>query len=432
VPEAMIRGYAVETRRGTDRYALSLMLFLVMSSVALSLVPIVRTQLQEAPFSLSDSQVGLLASVFMLTFSVGALPAGMAASRWGGPTLLVGAACLGMGSILFAFASSYPWFLAARFLQGAGGSAAVPVCNSLIAHTITPRHQGRALGIVGCGHGLGVVVALLVMPSIQKAGGYRAVFLATAGIALLFAIAAASHREVRCRSHRVGGDATFAGLVRAIGSIATNRKLLLILLVNIGTMAIFVGILTWTPGFLADQRGQALAVAAYLTAGLGVAQVVGNACGAMAVARWGKPAVIVAGMTLMFLATAFVPVVPGVVGVFVCVVVAGFLTMALFPAILGSITEIVPRLEQVGPASGYMNVVSLVGTIFAPWLFGVLLDSYGTTKGSSGYLWGYLLLAFFALLGAIAAVSYMIVRRRESAAAVTAGAATASPRGADL
>jgi MFS family permease len=418
--------YPIETRRGADRYAFSLMLFLLMSSIALSLVPIVRDQLQDAPFSLSDSEIGLLASVFMLMFSVGALPAGVAAARWGGPTLLVGGVCLAAGSVLFALSSSYPWFLVGRFLQGAGGSAAVPVCNALIAHTISPSYRGRALGIVGCGHGLGVIAALLIMPSIQEAGGFRAVFLTTAGIALLFAAVAAAHREVRGRSHMGGSDSTFSGLLRTIKSVAGNRLLLLIFVVNIGVLAIFVGILTWTPAFLHDQRAASLAVAAYLTAGLGAAQVLGNAGGAMAMARWGKPAVIVGAMALMFLATILVPVVPGVGAVFVCVVVAGFLTMALYPAVLGSIIEIVPRLGQVGPATGYMSVVSLLGTMFAPWLFGALLDSYGTTEGRSGYLWGYLLLGLFALVGTAAAVAYMVLHRRD------ASATSASPGSAGL
>jgi MFS family permease len=241
VREGTIGEHPIETRSEADHYAFSLMLFLMMSSIALSLVPIVRDQLQQAPFSFSDSQIGLLASVFMLTFSMGAVPAG---------------------------------------------------------------------------------------------------------------------------------------------------------------------------------------VAAYLTAGLGAAQVLGNAGGAMAMARWGKPAVIVGSMALMFLATVLVSVVPGVAAVFACVVVAGFLTMALYPAILGSIIEIVPRSNQVGPATGYMTTVGLLGTMFAPWLFGALLDSYGTGEGTSGYLWGYLLLGLFALVGSGAAIAYMSLRRGE-ASSETAEAGTA-------
>ena len=60
-------------------------------------------------------------------------------------------------------------------------------------------------------------------------------------------------------------------------------------------------------------------------------------------ARWGKPFVLLTGMAVMFAATALVPVVPGFALVIVCVIIAGFLTMVLFPAIMGSVPDIVAR-----------------------------------------------------------------------------------------
>ena len=199
--------------------------------------------------------------------------------------------------------------------------------------------------------------------------------------------------------------------------MATNRRLLLLAVINIGVMAIVVGILAWTPPFLHDQRGASLAVAAYLTAGIGVAQMLGNIVGAVAMARWGKPLVLLAGMVVMLIATALAPVVPGFVAVVACVVVAGFLTMVLFPAIMGSVPDIVRRRSQVGAASGFLNLTNLLGTLFAPWIFGVLLDSYGKGPEDGGYLAGYLWLALFPLLGSIAAVVYLSGRRAARATA---------------
>ena len=72
-------GY-LEEGRGADLLALSLMLFMVANSVAMSLMPIVQDGLQTA-FSLSSSQIGFLTSVFMLAFALGAIPMGLAAAR---------------------------------------------------------------------------------------------------------------------------------------------------------------------------------------------------------------------------------------------------------------------------------------------------------------------------------------------------------------
>jgi ACS family hexuronate transporter-like MFS transporter len=407
-------GY-LEDGRPADLLALCLMLFMVANSVAMSLMPIVQDGLQTA-FSFSSSQIGFLTSVFMLAFALGSIPMGLACARWGGRILIAGALVLAAGSLLFAFSASYEWFLAGRLLQGIGASAVIPVSNHLMAHTIPPNRQARALGIFGTGHGLGVVAALLIMPSVQAAGGYRAVFLLTAGMGVVLALVAGAQRQIRAGAGERSAEGAI-GLLREVGSVAANRRLLLLAVINIGVMAIVVGILAWTPPFLHDQRGASLAVAAYLTAGVGVAQMLGNIAGAMAMARWGKPLVLLVGMVVMLIATALAPVVPGFAAVVACVVVAGFLTMVLFPAIMGSVPDIVRRRSQVGAASGFLNLTNLLGTLFAPWIFGVLLDSYGKGPKDGGYLAGYLWLALFPLLGSIAGILYMATRRSATAAA---------------
>lgn len=407
-------GVRIDARRGADSLALSLMLFMAMNSIAMSLMPIVKNGLEER-FSFSASQIGFLTSIFMLTFAIGAIPMGLAAARWGGRTIIAGAALFVLGSVLFALSASYPWFLVARFLQGVGSSTVLPASNSLMAQAITPRYHARSLGFFGTGHGLGVVAALLIMPSIEEAGGYRGVSLATAAIAVAIALVAAAQKPVRARPLHPEGVPSLSALMRGVGAVAINRSLLLLALINIAVMAIVVGLLAWTPPFLEDQRGASQAVALYLTAAIGVAQMIGNVAGAIAMARWGKPFVLLTGVALMFVATALVPIAPGFALAIVCVVIAGFLTMVLFPAIFGSVPDIVARPDQVGSATGFVNLTGVFGTLLAPWLFGVLLDAYGTASGEPGYLSGYLLLALFPFLGTIAGATYMVARRKKAA-----------------
>jgi MFS family permease len=398
----------LEEGRGADRLALSLMLFMIANSFAMSLMPIVQDELQKT-FAFSSAQIGFLTSGFMLTFALGSIPMGLAAVRWGGRTLIAGALVFAAGSVLFALSASYGWFLAARLLQGIGSSAVIPVSNHLMAHKISPRRQARALGIWGTGHGLGVVAALLILPTVQAAGGYEGPFFLTAALGVGLAVVGVAQKHIRSGAERRPREES--SLLRQVGSVATNRRLLLLAVINIGVMAIVIGILAWTPAFLHDQRGASLAVAAYLTAAVGVAQMIGNVAGAAAMARWGKAFVLLVGMAIMMLGTALAPLVPGFAPVVACVVVAGFLTMVVFPAIMGSVPDIVQQ-RQVGAATGFINLTNLLGTLFAPWVFGVLLDSYGTGPQDHGYLAGYLWLALFPLLGTIAAAVFMATRRR--------------------
>lgn len=187
--------------------------------------------------------------------------------------------------------------------------------------------------------------------------------------------------------------------MRGVGAVAINCHRLLIVVVNIGVMAIVVGLLAWTPPFLHDLRGTSLSTAAYLSAEIGVAQIAGNLAGAAAMARWGKPLVLAVGIGVMFVATVLVPFAPGFTLVFICVTLAAFQTMVVFPAIMGSVPDVVDRPDR--GATGFLNLTNLVGTLLAPWLFGVLLDAHGTGSGQSGYVLGYVLLAFFSFLGTL-------------------------------
>jgi ACS family hexuronate transporter-like MFS transporter len=407
----------ITSRRGADSLALSLMLFMAMNAITMSQMPVVTKELQDK-FSFSGGEIGLLTSAFMVAFAIGAIPMGLAAARWGGCTVLAGAGVLMLGSIMFAFSSSYPLFLVARFLQGVGGATVLPVANPLMAQSISSRFHARCMGVFGSGWGLGVVLGLLILPSVDKAGGYRAVFLVSAAIAVVIALVGLAQKPVRARPDHPEGVPSFRSLTGGVAAVATNRRVLLLCVINIGVSAIVSGLLAWTPSFLHDQRGASLAVAAYLSAGIGVAQLIGNPVGAASMAKWGKPFVLLVSLAVMFVVTALVPAGPGLVLPFVCVTIGGFLTMTVFPAIFGSVPDIVARPEQIGVATGFVSLSNLVGTLFAPWIFGVLLDAYGKGSGTHGYLWGYLLLALFPLLGTIAAVIYAATARKRPLASV--------------
>ena len=403
-----------QTKRGAFLLGLALMVYLTVTGMCLSLIPIVAGEMEDR-FGLSASQIGLLTSMFMVTTALGAIPMGLAGVRWGGRVLLASGVILIAGLVLFAGTASYKWFIVARLLQGIGASSGPPAATALIAQAVDRRFHAWALGVLGCGQGVGVLLTLLIMPSIQAAAGYRVVFLATAGIAVVLIGLTLLRPEMRALPGPQVASGSLAGLLKALGKVSLNPRLLLLVVVNIGAIGLFVGIVAWTPSFLHDQRGTSLEMAAYLTAGLGLAQLLGSPAGATAMGRFGKASVLLTGMAIMLVATVLVPFAPGVAGPFVCVVITGFLTLAMLPALLGSIPEVVSGPDQVGAATGYMYTVNLVSTMLAPWLFGVSLDHFGAAKGDAGYTWGYMLLALFALLGFIAALIYAASRGRREA-----------------
>ena len=397
-PETQPGRVLVQTQRGADMLATGLMFTFVMAAVTLSLMPVVTNELREVA-DLSDAQIGLLTSVFMGFYGVAGISSGVLAARWGGRLLGVSCGCFVVGSVVFALSSGFAGFLVGRCIQGIGGGMVVATCNPVLAHALPSERFGRAWGIVGCGFGLGTMVALFAMPAIGEAGGYRAVFLATAGLGFAAGVAVLAQRAVRALPRHPEGATTLRGLAVSLGAVASNRRLLLVALTNTAGLAMGVGAMAWAPSFLHDVHAMPEAASVYLIAGLGAAQLVGNPLGAVAAARWGKFWVLVSGVALMLVTTAVTGIMPGAVLAAAMVIVGGFFGMFYFPAMLGYIPEVVAKPEQVGPGTGITTLMGFVGSLVAPWLFGLILDHGGQSAGA--YIAGFVMLGAFGVVALI-------------------------------
>jgi predicted MFS family arabinose efflux permease len=400
--------------RTADAFAAVLLAFVALQTVGVVMMPVVVPFLQDR-LTLSDAQVGLLTSAFALAVALVAIPMGLASSRWGGKTLYAAAALFLVGSLLLASADTYHWMLVARFVQGLGAGAGIPVGTALISRFVMPARRHRAFGLLGAGTGVGTVLTLLILPSVAKAGGYRAVCVAAAfvGLGLLFAVA--SQGALRSRPAQTEA-AEVRALVRALGRAVKSGTVLLVALMNFTVVGVVVGILTWTPQFLHDQYGTTLAAAAYLSAALGVAQIVGNPLGAMAMGRWGKSAILIGGLSLTVAVMLLVPAGLGIALTFAAVLAAVVFTGAVLPPSLAMVADVAHGNEAMGATTGLIGLFNLIGSMLAPWAFGALLDALGTAPGDSGYTAGFTMLACFALAGAAGTVGYVFLRRRAAAA----------------
>jgi MFS family permease len=403
--------FLVTSRRGADVLAVILMLVFATDAVTLSLMPVVENQLVNS-VGLSNAQLGLLTTVFLAFYGVSGVSSGIGAARWGGRLIVVSCGCFVVGSVIFGLSTSMAGFLTGRAIQGLGGGMVVATCSPVLAHALPHRRLSRAWGILGSGWGIGQVVSLLVMPSIQNAGGYRAVFLTTAGLGLVLAVAAVSQKAVRALPSYPEGATTLRGLGVALASVITNRKVLILSFINAAALAVGVGILIWTPGFLQDIHGSPENISLYLLAGLGVAQLIGNPLGAIATARWGKFGVIVWSMIPMVVVTAVIGIVPGVPLAFVMVLLAGFFSMAYFPPMISYLPEVVDKPWQVGPATGLNTALGFAGSTLFPLFFGLILDAGHNSHAS--YNAGYFMLAAFGLIATISMAFFNGRRRRRA------------------
>jgi MFS transporter, DHA1 family, multidrug resistance protein len=148
----------------------------------------------------------------------------------------------------------------------------------------------------------------------------------------------------------------------------------------------------------------------YLIAGVGAAEMLGNPLGAAASARWGKTWTILVGLVGTLVPTVVIGFMPGAVPASAMLVMAGFFGMFYFPPMLGYIPEVVAKPEQVGPGTGVNTLTGFVGSLVAPWIFGLLLDSGGQSRGA--YNAGFLMLGAFGVVALIGWAFFRAPRRQ--------------------
>jgi len=140
--------------------------------------------------------------------------------------------------------------------------------------------------------------------------------------------------------------------------------------------------------------------------------------------RWGKLTAILLGLATTTVVVVAVPFSPDVWVAFALVTISGFLSLLYFSANFGIIPDVVAKPEQVGPATGLINLLSLTAALLAPWLFGVALDAVGPNRG---YIVGYLIFAAFGLAALAGIAFFYTARERRARRKATTGGGVTDP-----
>ena len=99
-------------------------------------------------FGVSSAAIGGAIAVYGLARFVMAIPSGQVSDKWGRkPALAIGGLLAALGNFLSVYAESYPEFLIARFLSGAGAGMVVTTGTVILADITTPARRGRVIAI---------------------------------------------------------------------------------------------------------------------------------------------------------------------------------------------------------------------------------------------------------------------------------------------
>lgn len=160
-------------------------------------------------FHLSDTQLGLLPSLFTIVYAVAGLPLGRLADLWSRRKLLaLGVAAWAGLTGLGALAGSYAILLATRLGVGIGEAVCAPAATSWIAALVPAARRARAMAGFMMAIPIGIMLSLAISGPVAQAWGWRTA-LAIAALpaaalvpAILWLREPAAGDDAAARSHR--------------------------------------------------------------------------------------------------------------------------------------------------------------------------------------------------------------------------------------
>jgi MFS transporter, Spinster family, sphingosine-1-phosphate transporter len=157
-------------------------------------------------FHLSDSQVGLLGSAFLLVYAVAAVPFGFWADRGVRKTVVaVGVAIWSLATLFTGFARSFPQLFVSRAVLGIGEAGYYPAGTSLLSDYFPKEQRGRTMSIWGAGSAFGIAAGFAGGGYIAEKFGWRSAFFFAAVPGILFALLAFGLREpLRGSAEKIG------------------------------------------------------------------------------------------------------------------------------------------------------------------------------------------------------------------------------------
>lgn len=213
--------------------------------------------------NLTDTSVGLIATVFNLAFAVAVPVGGWLGDRFSRKWVVtLSVLFFSVATMFTGMATSFAWLIVLRSVATGGGEALFGPSNySLLAqyHTDT---RARAMSIHQTAYYIGVILAGWLAGLIADNAGWRWSFLVFGGIGILWGILMIfrlDNRPVERSSVKVEKP----GFLDGFRAVFTTPTALMLTIGFSGLIFVITGFMTWVPAYLQEEFGQTQAEAGF-------------------------------------------------------------------------------------------------------------------------------------------------------------------------
>ena len=329
--------------------------------------------------ALTNTQVGVLASAFSLTWAIAGVLIGGFSDRTGmrKPILILVTVVFAVCSALSGLVTTFLMLFAVRLLMGIAEGGVLPVSQALTVAEVAPGRRGFAMGFMqNFGSNLlgSTAASLILVPFAVHFGWRQSFFLAAIPGLVSAALIAWLVREPIRDAHIPAAERTRLTLSEAFG----NRNILLCVLISILLVSHLVIGFVFLPLFLVNARGLTPETMSGLIGVLGVSAAIAGFV-APGISDWvgRKPTMIVVCFTGVILPLAALYF-DGTVVALGAWFFAGWTVVGAFPLFMATIPSETVDSRHTATALGIiMGVGEGVGGVAAPALAGMAADAHG-------------------------------------------------------
>ena len=291
-------------------------------------------------YGVSVGAIGWLSEIFPLLYVLLAIPAGILLDRWFRPVLAAGGMLVALGGLVRLGGQSFLWAMVGQTLVAIAQPVVVSAVSKLAGEYLPAPQRAMGIAIGSAGGFLGMLVALLLGPTVGAHGHVERLLVVEAIIALVpsLALAALLLRRGQASDEHAAIEGSAA---RALWALPTMRTLCGLVFVGFG---LFVALATWLQQLL-QPSGVSEKQAGALLVGMVIAGIVGCAALPPIVARRQAERPFIQGAVIVACVGCILIGAVSMLGVRAAVLaVMGFALLPALPVIL-------TRAEQMAGAS---------------------------------------------------------------------------------
>jgi len=358
-------------------------------------------------WGLNKGQLGLMSTVFFITYAMMQIPTGYLADRIGRVKVVVaGYIVFGIGTILSGLAPGFVVFLLMRAFTGIGEGTFYSPVYGISSSYISDKWRGVSAALINSGMAVGISLGFIGSGYLTFTLGlpWHATFLIFGAATLLVAFLINYYLAPIDAEHKAQAAAAAAArnedgapVAKVDNKALFTRNHILTYVLIFCSLYGFFSMLTWLPTYLQQARGVAPAQTGIIASLVPWASIPG----AILLSMWARRLkntrpLIVALSVLGGLCQILVPMTGDYSLMIVGLVVYGLVgKLALDPILIAFLAENTPR-SMYSTAYGYFNFAGMLSSIFAPYITGALADATGALEA------GFYLSAVLLLIGAVA------------------------------